>query len=32
MANTALVEVERYEGDAPAVTAFDPPVRMRRSR
>jgi biotin/methionine sulfoxide reductase len=25
-AQSTLVEVERYEGDVPAVTAFDPPV------
>ena len=25
IAHTCLVEVERFEGDPPAVTAFDPP-------
>jgi len=26
MAQTALVEIERFDGDAPPVTAFVPPV------
>jgi biotin/methionine sulfoxide reductase len=31
-AHTALVEVERYTGDLPAVTAFDPPTFAPRMR
>ena len=29
IAHTCLVEVERFEGDPPAVTAFDPPEIIR---
>ena len=29
-AHTCLVEVERYEGEPPPVTAFDPPTIERR--
>ena len=29
VANTALVQVEKYEGEPPAVTAFDPPRGFR---
>jgi biotin/methionine sulfoxide reductase len=29
IAHTALVEVERYEGELPPVTAFDPPALLR---
>ncbi len=29
-AHTCLVEVERYEGEPPPVTAFDPPTIVRR--
>jgi len=29
-AHSCLVEVERFEGDPPPVTAFDPPVILRR--
>ncbi len=30
-AHTCLVEVERFDGDVPAVTAFDPPAFAKRS-
>jgi len=29
-AHTALVEVEKFVGELPPITAFDPPVLLRR--
>jgi biotin/methionine sulfoxide reductase len=32
IAQTALVEIEKYEGEPPPVTAFDPPPTAERRR
>ena len=29
-AHTALVEVEKFEGELPPITAFEPPVLLRK--
>ena len=29
-AHTCLVEIEKFEGEAPPVTAFDPPEIIKR--